>query len=339
VSRLLMVELLRFRSRRAMKVLCLGALLLVVFIMAVQFLTHTKSDGGEVERFRAQRAATYEQARTEFSQELTRMEQEPNFPPEELDRMRARLDAVTREEFIAGQDFHCDECRQSPQTDDYNAAVDMDDTVLAIAFIFAFAAFLVGATAAGAEWNHATMQSLLFWESRRVRVIIAKVAAVVLSMVVVAAIGQLLGHVLSYFVGTTRGTTAGMTSGWWQSQAITAGRGLGMVAFAAALGFALAFATRNTGFAFGVAFVYFAIIQNLLIAWKPWLVRYVLVGPMAAWMNNGFREEMGGRNGPNGEWIPNIITMSMRYGGTALLLYALIAVALAAAWFRARDVT
>jgi hypothetical protein len=56
-------------------------------------------------------------------------------------------------------------------------------------------------------------------------------------------------------------------------------------------------------------------------------------------MNNGFREEMGGRNGPNGEWIPNIITMSMRYGGTALLLYALIAVALAAAWFRARDVT
>ncbi|MEO6714359.1 MAG: ABC transporter permease [Mycobacteriales bacterium] len=339
MRRLLGVELLRFRSRRAMKVMCIGSLLLVVFIMFVQFLTHTKSDGSEVERFRANRAASYEQARTQLTDQLAQLENDPNFPPAELERMRSRVDSVTREQYLAGQDFSCDDCRQSPGTDDYNAASDMKEGVKAIGFIFAFAAFLVGATAAGAEWNHGTMQSLLFWESRRVRVILAKVAAVVISMVAVAALAQLVGHALSVLVGKLRGTTAGMTSGWWQSQVITTGRGLGLVAFAAALGFALAFATRNTGFAFGVAFVYFAIIQQLLVGWKPWLIRYVLIGPMAAWMNNGFREEIGGRNGPNGEWIPNIVSMSARYGGFALLIYAVVAVALAAAWFRARDVT
>jgi ABC-type transport system involved in multi-copper enzyme maturation permease subunit len=338
VSRLLMVELLRFRSRRAMKVVCAGALALIVVIMIVQFFTHSKDDGRAVERFRASRAAQYEQQLAGWNQQFEEMAKDPNFPPEEIERMKS-VGVPTREEYMAGEEFGCEGCLATPEDDVYYAAKDLKSMVKSMAGMFAFVAFLLGATAAGAEWNHGTMQSLLFWESRRVRVIVAKVVAVAVSMTAVAVVGELLLHGLGYLVGQARGSTAGMTSGWWQSQAITMGRGLGLVAFAGALGFALAFATRNTGFAFGVAFLYFAVIQNILVAWKPWLVRYVLLGPIAAWLDNGFQHRYWeNTTGPNGG-VERVINLSMRFGGLALLAYGLIAVALAAAWFRARDVT
>ena len=61
---------------------------------------------------------------------------------------------------------------------------NLRDGVKAVAGIFAFMAFLVGATAAGAEWSAGTMQSLLYWEPRRVRVMVAKVAALAAAVVV-----------------------------------------------------------------------------------------------------------------------------------------------------------
>ncbi|MDQ1709382.1 MAG: type transport system permease protein [Frankiaceae bacterium] len=349
MSRLLRVELLRFRSRRAMKVLGLGAIALVLVIMTVQFFKHAKDDGSAAARFRAERSAQYdqqaqqwEQQRADYQLRRPQMINDPNVPKEAIaqqDQEMART-PPTREEFVAGQEFFCADCRSFPNDHEYHAATDLRDGVKAVAFIFAFAAFLMGATAAGAEWNAGTMQSLLFWESRRARVIVAKVAALVLSVVALAIVGQLLLHAYGYLDGATRGTTAGMTTGWWQSQALVAARGLGLAAFAAAIGFALAFATRNSGFALGVAFVYFAIIQSLLIGWKPWLIRYVLAGPIAAWMNAGFQHHYQVRvPGGQGEVVDKVIKLSTTFGGVALLAYALVAVALAAAWFRSRDVT
>lgn len=235
MMRLLRVELLRFRSRRAMKVIGAGALALVVAIMVATFLTHHKDDGSVAERWRAERAANYELELQNFRDNKA---SDPNFP--------AEFREITKEQYVAGEEFYGG--RSEPDDKQYRAASELKGGVGGVAGIFAFAAFLVGATAAGAEWNAQTMQSLLFWDSRRIRVVVAKTLAVVLSMVVLAIIGQVVAHALGYFVGTTRGTTEGMTSGWWTSQALTALRGLGLVAFAATMGFALAFGTRNSGF-------------------------------------------------------------------------------------------
>lgn len=324
MMRLLRVELLRFRSRRTVKVIGLGALAIVALIMVVQFLTHAKDDGTAAERWRAERAANYEQELQNFREQKAN---DPAFPSE--------FREVTKEEYVAGAEFYGG--FSQPDDKQYRAAHDLQEGVKAVGFIFAFAAFLLGVTAAGAEWSAGTMQSLLFWDSRRMTVVVAKVVAVVLSMVVLALLGEVLAHAAGYGVSVLRGSTDGMTSGWWASQALTAARALGLVAFAAVIGFAIAFATRNTGFALGVAFVYFAILQQLLIAWKPWLMRYVLIGPMGAWMNQGFEFFYGGGESPAD--VPKRVFISTREGGIQLLVYALIAIALAAGWFKQRDVT
>jgi ABC-type transport system involved in multi-copper enzyme maturation permease subunit len=323
MSRLLRVELLRFRSRRAIRVVGLGALGLIVIIMVVQFFTHSKEDAGAAtERFRAERAASYEQQRSQFERELAT----GNLPEEARQQ-------PTREEYIEGKDFFGGQ--SFPESDSYRVASDLDEGVGVVAGIFAFAAFLIGATWAGAEWNAGTMQSLLFWDSRRILVVLAKVAALVVSVVILSVIGQLVLHGLGYVVGVTRGTTEGLTGEWWSDQALVAARGLALSAFTGTVGFAIAFATRNTGFALGAAFLYFAILESLVVAWKGWLMRYSLRGIIAAWQGNGFRYSYGG-----GATSPPVEAfISRNSGGLTMLVYAAVAVAAAALWFRQRDVT
>jgi hypothetical protein len=76
----------------------------------------------------------------------------------------------------------------------------------------------------------------------------------------------------------TRGTTAGLTSGVWTSHLLLVLRAIGIAAFAGVLGFSIAFGTRVTAAAVAVGFIYFAVLEQLLVVWKPWLGRYLRRG-------------------------------------------------------------
>lgn len=212
-------------------------------------------------------------------------------------------------------------------------AFDMRDTLEGFLVTFGvfcgIAMFLVGASAAGAEWAAGTMQSLLYWEPRRVRVMLAKVCALVAAATVLVIGIESLVVGVAYLVGSLRGNTEGMTGGFWTSILLLVIRIGAFAWFTSVAGFAIAFGTRNTGAALGAAFVYF-IGEQFVINWKNWLAPWSLTGNFVGWLS-------GGSDGPGGEGNgPRVL---MGASGWRMLVYAAVAVTVATVWMRQRDLT
>jgi ABC-type transport system involved in multi-copper enzyme maturation permease subunit len=136
--------------------------------------------------------------------------------------------------------------------------------------------WLVGASAVGAEWANRTMTTTLTWESRRTRVLVAKILSVAVITFVWILVLQAILSAVMYPVAALRGSTDGLDLDWW----IDAGRvalSISVVgAIAAVVGAAIATVGRHTAAALGVGFVYLAVVEGLIRGFKPawidWLV-------------------------------------------------------------------
>jgi len=324
VTRLVRVEILRLFSRRLVRIVGALALLLVAVIVAIDGANHTNDNAAEFARFNQQRLAGYEQARASFEDE----QRAGRIPPDATFPTRAEVQADPQQCFpdpTTAEPFDC-----SPPKQPYAITVKLPDFGRAVAVICMILAFLIGASAAGAEWAAGTMQSLLYWEPRRVRVVFAKVLGLVVAAATAVVLAEALFTVAALIAAQTRGTTTGLTSDLWVSQALLVLRGIGGAAFAAILGFSIAFAARLTAAAVAVGFVYFAVLEQLVVAWKLWLGRY-LIGPLlGGWLNWGFKVETG---------AGQPLTVSGQRAGATLALYAAAILAAATVWFRRRDVT
>jgi hypothetical protein len=136
--------------------------------------------------------------------------------------------------------------------------------------------FLLGASFAGAEWQAGAMTTLLGWEPRRLRVLVAKIAVPAASLFVgVTGAQALLGTALvpaALFKGTTQGTGGS----WLVSLTGAAIRVAILAAIAAGLGACLAMIGRGTAAALGVAAIY--ALGELLVRgfedpeWQRWLL-------------------------------------------------------------------
>ena len=186
----------------------------------------------------------------------------------------------------------------------------------------------LGASFIGAEWHAGTITSLLTWQPRRVPVLMGKVLAAMTGVFLAAlALQTVLGLAL-WFVAAVRGTTEGADLAWLGDTAAIAIRGAIIAGLAAALGFAIGSIARNTTTALIIGFVYFAVGESLLRglkpAWQPWLIGdnailFIVANPVEFTFAGAPRSTLG-----------------------ALMVvvgYAAAAVAMAAAWFQARDVT
>ena len=180
----------------------------------------------------------------------------------------------------------------------------------------------LGASGFGAEWHHRTIATLLTWESRRVRVAVAKLAAsAVIVFLGVLAIQALLSVALIP-AAAFRGTTAG-TSGSWLAGVIGVGlRGASLAAMGAVLGGAVATIVRSTAVALGITFAWLAVIESAIRGlrprWQPWLI-----GDNAT----AFID-------PSGEGV----VRTMLGGGVVLAVYVLLIATLATQIFKRRDV-
>ena len=322
--RLVRMEILRLWSRRLLKVSASAVLLLVTAIVMIDGAQSSKRDAAAFERFKAERLAGYDAFVAAN-------------PPAAGDGFPSRADV---ERDPAGSCFAApitgdagpgdvNACG-SPPKQPYVTVAKLPDFGRAVAVICAFAAFLIGASAAGAEWSAGTMASLLYWEPRRVRVVLAKVLGlvIVIGMLVIAA--EALFSALALGAGSARGTTAGLTSGVWMSYLLLVGRAALFAGFAATLGFSIAFATRATAAAVGIAFVYFAILENLLVAWKVWLSPYVIGRLLFGWLENGSFVRGSGNEA---------VALTGVRSGITLAIYGLVMLIAATVWFRQRDVT
>jgi hypothetical protein len=319
VIRLVRVEILRLFSRRLVKIVAGLVLLLVVAIVGIDGYNSAKPAAGDDAAFRQRLGRAYDRDIAAF----------PQPPPGE--GPPGEFHVPSRDEFIANPEESCfgPETCNTRRKEPFVLREKLSDWGVGVALICTIVAFLVGASAAGAEWAAGTMQSLLYWESRRVRVVLAKIVglSVVIATLVIAA--EALYVIAAFPAAELRGSTGDLTGDVWGSYLLLVLRGIGAATFAALLGFAVAFGTRVTAAAVGIGFVYFVILQQLLIVWKPWLIRY-MIGPLfIGWFEYGsdFSSDADG------------LVLSGRRAGITLAIYAAVMVTAATVWFRQRDVT
>jgi ABC-type transport system involved in multi-copper enzyme maturation permease subunit len=187
------------------------------------------------------------------------------------------------------------------------------------------ASWLLGSSFVGAEWRTGTMTTLLTWEPRRLRVILAKalaaaLAAAALTFVLQCAIGAML------LPAAFKHGSATINGPWLRFVGGLLGRGAALAAMASVVGLAIGSIGRNTAFGLGVGFVYLAILEGGLLGnLFPGMRRWLLVGNSIIFVSGQPQFEVAGR--------------SVVGAGVVLALYAVGTFLAAAAIFRARDVT
>jgi ABC-type transport system involved in multi-copper enzyme maturation permease subunit len=136
--------------------------------------------------------------------------------------------------------------------------------------------WMLGASAIGAEWHAGHITTILTWEPRRGRVILAKIVASLVSVFVLSLVAQALLGVALAIDAAGRGSTAGADAAWLAESAEAALRIALLSTIFAGFGFALAAGGRNTAVALGAGFGYLVIVENLVRGlrpeWAPWLL-------------------------------------------------------------------
>jgi ABC-type transport system involved in multi-copper enzyme maturation permease subunit len=259
---LLRAELHRFRARRFIQVLVGLAVLgwiAVLVISLTQYGIPDESDHAAAE----QRIEQEVQIGNQFRQECVTDSSRPaDVPVEEICGPEMTTDSYRVEDFLDKAPF--------------DLAGSGQAGALAFAAGAAIVAFLIGATWIGAEWSTRSLVALLFWETRRFRVFGSKIAVLVGAAALFGVVAQAGWLIMATILRATVGTDGPLPHEFWSTLLGIQARSVLLTVFAALAGFGLANLVRNTGAALGVGFVYFAIVENAVGAfrptWSPWLL-------------------------------------------------------------------
>ena len=303
---LLDVEVRRLCARRLVRTL--GAVLLTTLVLAPPLV-----DWAFGERARIERDADLERC--------VRGE-----PP----KVRDGVTVATVPDTVTGTTAREARCREAiPARDGTFQLRELGEILRPAGALLIIGAFVVGASAAGADWQAGFLPTLLTWEGRRRRVFLAKLLAAGLTVALVAVVWQgLLAAVLAPFAVARDATTG--TGGAWLGE--TAGLGLRVAAVAAGaagLGHALAFAGRGTAAALGGGLAYVLALESVLGSnfepLRPWL----MLDNAVVFVKGRFE------GGPGGDVPGRTVTGA----AVVLAVYLTAALIASAAAFSRRDVT
>jgi ABC-2 type transport system permease protein len=251
VIRLLASELLRFRSRRLVVVLLLGAFLATAVGLVIAAFDSTPPTD-------AQFAAAHARARQEVAACLV--------ADYEGVRFEGTLEEFCRETFG-------DPTQYLPS---HLALVDLPPILEGISSITSILALVVGASVVAVSWQTGTISTILTWEPRRLRWFAARVLVIaggvaVMTLAIIAFLSAGLAAASSL-----RGSTLGTDGAWWSDVLTTSLRVAAAATFSAVIGAAVAAVGRHTAAALGVVFVWTAVIEGLIRGfrplWSPWLL-------------------------------------------------------------------
>ena len=148
----------------------------------------------------------------------------------------------------------------------------------------AIVGWTLGASLVGAEFASRSMTTLLTWEPRRLRVFLAKAAAVLVANTAIASVA-LLGFIVALLPSLL--LHGGPLRANDPSIATLAGivlRGTALTAIAAGLGFSLAAIGRNTAAALGAGFAYIVVFENIVGSYNEGSRRWLLLGNVIVFM-------------------------------------------------------
>jgi hypothetical protein len=198
--------------------------------------------------------------------------------------------------------------------------------------------FIMGASVGGADWSSRSMALQLLWEPRRLRLLLGKWFGLLVAVGILTAVSWVVALLCSALTTSMRGSWTGMDHSAWHDLWDFSARGAVLIVIAVTLGYALAILVRNTGASLGVAFVYFAIFENVVsgVLAKFDVFRVMFMPNVGAWITPGGLDIPSGRAAADGSY-PNV-HMSSASGLAVLLAYVLV-LGMAAVWsFTRRDV-
>jgi hypothetical protein len=158
-----------------------------------------------------------------------------------------------------------------------------------IAFLALFA-FLVAASFVGAELTSGGMTNLLLWRPQRLTVLGTKLGTVLAALTAVSVAASVLYIGAFYAISEVGGVPGDLDGEFWRDLVLTVVRGLGMVLFAAAIGFGAATLGRHTAAALGLIATYAIvweigarIVFEVIELGRP--DQYMLSSYIGAWMD------------------------------------------------------
>lgn len=222
----------------------------------------------------------------------------------------------------------------------YFFARSMPGNVVGVGIGVALLGLVLGAGAIGAEWSAGTFAGLLTWEPRRLRVLAAKLLAL-LGVVLLVAVAAIAVQVAAgWGIAATRGSTAGTTRSAVWLITLRSLRVLGVAGLFGLAGAALAGALRSTAGALGAVAGYVVagemVLRNLHPQWQRWLVstnvNALVTGRTELFPVPGRRATFGPAGGSG-------YILHAPRGGLVLLLGVAALVAVCAVLLQRRDVT
>ncbi|MEP6980106.1 MAG: hypothetical protein ABJA16_05020 [Nakamurella sp.] len=215
---------------------------------------------------------------------------------------------------------------------------------LAVGVAVAMAGFILGATFIGAEWSSRNLVAWLFYEPRRLRLLGAKLLALIGAVTVLALVAQAIWLLSAQLLITQRGVPVSSLGSdadqFWPTALQESLRAALLVVPVTLLGFGLANLLRNTAAAFGVAFVFFVIVEQVAAGISPGLQPYQFTVSVAAWVTSGGITVFGDAvyDAQAGYVSPAPIPVSNLHGGVVLMVYAAVVLGVSVWLFRRRDV-
>lgn len=322
--RLLLVELSRFRSRRAIALMLLAAAILTA-VLAATTIWETRPVSAQ-DLANAQALADREAQQPWVRRDLRRCERNP--------------------ERFAGQAAAVEDCEQMivPQPEWFmqrsslSLAEVQGETGIAVVMIVSALMIIVGTTFAGADWASGSMSNQILFEPRRPKVWLAKGAAVFLATLVTAAVIVAAFWTTLYLVAESRGISTGATI--QENLRWVAGRGVLLAALGAMGGYALTMLVRHTVGTLAVMFAY-AVGGEALIASLPMAGagRWSLANNVFAWLYDGHEYyDSSLPCSPQGAMCDQMASLTQADGVTYLGPLLLVVVLLSAFFFRRRDI-
>jgi ABC-2 type transport system permease protein len=265
VIRLIASELLRFRSRRLVVVLLgasLGGSVVGAMIAAMQSTPPTE----------AVRAVALARAERGFRECMNT--------------------DYGYEEFDGSQEEVCRENVGNPAfyMPSHLALAELPGILEGISSLTSVLGLVIGASVVAASWQTGTISTILTWEPRRLRWFSARMLVIgfgvfAITLVIVAFLSSALA-----IAAALRGSAL-LTEGWWTDVIATSLRVAVIAGVAALIGGAVAAVGRHTAAALGVVFVYAAVLEGLVRAFRPLWSRWLLgdnIVSFVAWQTTEF---------------------------------------------------
>jgi ABC-2 type transport system permease protein len=209
------------------------------------------------------------------------------------------------------------------------ARTGLEGVIPVIGTFLLIIAVVLGGSFVGAEYRSGTVENLLLWEPRRIKVMLTKYGAGFVSAVVVMAVLLMFLTVLLLALAQFRGTFTGIDSTFWVDWIATVGR-VGLVAgFYFILAMAIAAIARNTTAAVVAVLGWFVVSNILIELFAKWFRQYELftnaasfigMGEVVRYRGSGIQQQLVYSHGP---WFALAIVAVWAFipGLIALLLF------------------